>query len=48
MTRKAIVELDQPGTQGFEFNLELSLVEHWLLELRILLGYALQVRTLPA
>lgn len=29
---------------SFEFNLEFSLVEHWKIELRILLGYAIQVR----
>ncbi len=28
----------------FEFNLELSLAQNWSMELRILLGYALQVR----
>lgn len=29
---------------AFEFNLELGMVEQWELELRLLLGYALQVR----
>jgi hypothetical protein len=29
---------------AFEFNLELGLAEQWTLELRILLGYALEVR----
>lgn len=29
----------------FEFNLELGLAESWSVELRVLLGYALQVRT---
>jgi hypothetical protein len=33
------------GGTGFEFNLELGLAEQWSVELRILLGYALQVRT---
>lgn len=33
------------GETSFEFNLELALVEHWTMELRILLGYALQVWT---
>lgn len=32
------------GASQFEFNLERSLAEHWAIELRILLGYALQVR----
>jgi hypothetical protein len=32
------------GGTAFEFNLELGLAQHWALELRILLGYALQVR----
>lgn len=32
------------GETAFEFNLELGLAEQWALELRILLGYALQVR----
>lgn len=33
------------GETAFEFNLEQGLAEHWELELRVLLGYALQVRT---
>lgn len=33
------------GETSFAFNLELGLVEHWPMELRILLGYALQVWT---
>ncbi len=32
------------GETTFEFNLEQGLAEQWQLELRILLGYALQVR----
>lgn len=32
----------------FRFDLELSLAEQWELELRILLGYALQVRAVRA
>jgi hypothetical protein len=34
------------GETSFEFNVEVGLAEHWLLELRILLGYALQARSL--
>lgn len=33
------------GGTAFSFNLEAALVEHWSMELRILLGYALQVRS---
>jgi hypothetical protein len=33
------------GETSFEFNLEQGLAEQWQLELRILLGYALQVRS---
>jgi hypothetical protein len=33
------------GGTAFEFNLELGLAQNWALELRILLGYALEVRS---
>jgi hypothetical protein len=36
------------GETTLVFNLELGLANHWQLELRILLGYALQVRRPPA
>lgn len=35
------------GETRFTFNLELALAEHWLMELKILLGYTLEVRSVP-